>query len=82
MAGVATGAIVNEGSNSRVFRGDLRLIAVLVANDTSEDRVVRGIRVAVGAGSPLAIVSSAVDGEVGRVVGRVFRARPIHEGVA
>ena len=65
-----------------MFRGDRRLVAVLVANDATEDRVVRGIGVAIAAGGPFAIVSSAVDREVRLVVGRVLRARPIHEGVA
>src|ERR1017187_999745 len=82
MATVATGSVVDEALDPTVFGRDGGLVAVLVADNAGEHRIVRGVAVAIGARGPFLAVVTAVDREVGRVVCGVFGAVPVHERVA
>ena len=64
-----------------MIRGDLRLVAVFMTGNASEDGIARGVGVAIAARGPLAVVVSAVYREVALIVCRKLRAGPIHEGV-
>ena len=82
MAAVATGSVVDEVLDPIVFGRDGGLVAVLVARDAREYRIVRGVGVAIAARGPFAVVVAAEDREVRSVVRGVFGAVPVHEGVA
>ncbi len=69
MAGVATGAVIDEVLDSLVLVRHGRLVTVLVTHNAGEDRVVGRIGVAVGTGGPLALVRTRVDWEPGVVEG-------------
>ena len=72
MARIAIRAVIHVISNSLVV-AIRRGLVVCVTGDTREDRVIRGVRVTIGAGCPFARVSSGVDREP-RVIER--RAQP------
>src|ERR1017187_6945947 len=82
VATVATGSVVDEVLDPTVFGRDRGLVAVLVADNAGEHRIVRGVAVAIAARGPFALVVTAVDREVGRVVRRVGGPVPVHEGMA
>ena len=82
MASVATGAVIHEVLDAIMLGSDRRLIAMLMTRDARKYSVVGSVGVAVRAGRPFAVVSPAVDREVGTIVRRECRARPIREAVA
>ncbi len=82
MTGVAAGSVVNESLYSTVLLSDRCLIAVLMASDAREDRIVRAVGMAITALGPLAIVGATVNGEIGGIVRSVFGAGPIDKRVA
>ena len=57
MARIAIRAVIHVISNSLVV-AIRRGLVVCVTGDTREDRVIRGVRVTIGAGCPFARVSS------------------------
>ena len=65
-----------------MLRGDLRLVAVRMASDAGEDRVIRRIGVAIGAGCPHARMIAAIDGKPRVVEGRTRPSRGGVTGVA
>src|ERR1700686_4115306 len=82
VASVTTGSVVDEVLDPIVVGRDGGLVAVLVADNAGEHRIVRGVGVAIGARGPFALVVTTVNREVGRVVRRIGGAGPVHEGVA